>query len=259
MRNTYIIGGALIIGLLIVSGLVYTTYFKSTANLPSTPTNATTTEQTPGHTITALPLSNDIRTIMPSLTRKIMFTDSVPQNARASITAKIDFFRAKLDKDPTAANDWLDLALWYHTANDYQGAKEIWEFLSDHIPNETTSLDNLGKLYHFDLKEFAKAETYFQKSITVDPNHITPYLELHTLYRYSYKMNTTLAVDILEKAAKQFPTDTDALSLLGAYWRDKGDSAKARAAYERALDRARKAQNLDQIKAFGDELAKLPN
>ncbi len=255
------LGGVIAVVLLLGSVAFFSTKSEPASLAPKTTetTDIASTspkEQEPRYTIEAVPYT--LKDVMPSLDRAVVFSASVPESARTAISLKITALKKSLTEDPTRADDWYDLALWYHSANDFKGAEEVWKFLTQVVENNPTAYDNLGKLYHFDLKDFPKAEEYFKRSMVADPNSTVPYMELHALYRYSYKKDTTLAVDILEQAAAKFGTDIDSLSLLGAYWRDKGDTAKARAAYVRALDRARAVGDVILIQSIGEELVKLP-
>lgn len=261
MRSLYIYLAGVVVILIAVVGVAYfaTKGLSSDVASSTTETVATTTEaQTMGnYTIESVPLET-LRDIMPSLTREVTFTGTIPESFKATVKEKIDAIRARLEKDETRANDWYDLAVWYHTANDYQGAKEVWEFLIKANSKDATAYDNLGKLYHYALKDFPTSESYFKKSIGVNSESLVPYIELFQLYSDSYKTDTTLAVETLESAAKKFPQEIDPLTLLGQYYRDKGETTKARDAYTRAMERARAANNIALIGAIGEELARLP-
>ena len=261
MQSIFVFLGGVAAVVLLVGSIAFFSASKGEPDsLPEpTDTSASTTPTTttePRYTIEEVPYS--IEDVMPDLGHKVVFSASVPENVRPALLAKIEGFQTSLKEDPMRADDWYDLALWYHSANDFKAAEEVWKFLTQVVQNDSTAYDNLGKLYHFDLKDFPKSEDYFKRSLTVNAESIVPYLELHMLYRYSYKQNTTLAVDILEQAAVKFPENVDPLTILGAYWRDKGDTAKARAAYTRAIDRARAAGEVVLIQSIGEELAKLP-
>lgn len=212
-----------------------------------------TTITGPGYTI-----EQEALTEIPDLSRTVVFGASVPEEARAAIQAKVDGDVAVLTIDKTNAGAWLDLGLQYKMANDLEGARLVWEFLVRAAPTETTPLDNLGRMYHFDLKQYAKAEEYFKKSIAVNPKSVAAYIELFDLYRYSYKQNTTAAVDIMHAAAAQFPTDAGIPFALGQYYRDLRQSAAARAEYAKALGIARTAGNIELVGAINAELANLP-
>ncbi len=257
MKKEYLIA-LLVLALLAVLGA----YFTLKGQSPETPsdstasTTPTTTITGGGYTIEQFPV-DDIRDSMPSLAHTIAFSDGVPAEVRALIEKNAAAIVNKLEQDPTQVSDWLQLALLYHTANDSKGAKEVWEFLVKVIPEDTTSYDNLGKLYHFNLKDYPKAESYFKQSIAIAPTSATSYFELFTLYRYSYKKETTAAVDILAVWAKAVPQSPDPYFTLGLYYRDLGKIANAKVALTTAMDKARAAGNLDLMSQIGVELQKL--
>ena len=255
----YTIGGVVVV-LGILGGILY---YTKTHTAPLAATVATTTDATPGvvhgngYTIEEVPVGT-LESIAPDLDRKIVFGATVPQEIRKVLQAKVDATTARLKKDLTLSEDWYNLAIYYHEANDYDGARIVWEFLIKAVPENPVAYENLGKLYHYDLKLYVKAESYLKLGITKDPKNYDAYNELYLLYLYSYKQNTTAAVDILNTAAKALPTDYTPYYVLGTYYRDKGDTANAKSAFTKAMDRARAAANVNGIKIIGDELAKLP-
>ena len=219
---------------------------------------ATTVTVTSGSQPTTQYSIAEIRSMMPDLNRQIQFSADVPTDARTQLTSDIGKIVATLKVDPTQLTDWLQLALLYHTANDFDGARLVWEFMTKVDPKDTTVYDNLGRLYSFDLKDYPKAEEYFKESIALDPKDTTPYYELFTLYRYSYKTDTTAAVDILMSWAKALPTDPQPYFTLGLYYRDLGQVSDAKTALTTALTKARAAGNDALALQISNELAKLP-
>ncbi len=210
-----------------------------------------------GYTIEEIPVG-ELESIMPNLDRAIVFSGDLPEEAKKILRGNRDTLSADLKADATQGAKWLDLAITYHSANDYEGARLIWEFLTKVMPEGTVSYDNLGKLYHFTLRDFPKAESYFKQSIQINPASEIPYLELHQLYKYSYKTTTFAGVDILKQAAKQFPENPDFLILTGLEYRDRGDTANARIWLEKALTLARTKNNVELMGRIGDEIDKLP-
>ena len=198
--------------------------------------------------------------VAPALDRTTVFGESVPENVRAVFDVKIKELIVHLRADLTRADDWFNLAIMYHGAGDYEGARSVWEFLLKVIPAPQVAVvyDNLGKLYKFDLKDFPTSESFFKKSIVAAPSSLNPYIELFELYRYLYKTDTSAAVDILAEAGKKFPTATDPYTLLGSYYRDRGEYAKARNAYTEALRRAQDAGDVNLVSLIGNDLAGLP-
>lgn len=203
----------------------------------------------------------DLRSLAPNLDREVQFPANTPLEAQAIMKKQIGDVAIRLKKDMNRADDWFTLGVLYHSASDYEGARDVWNFLAEVVPapGVATVYENLGKLYKYNLKDFPKSEMYLKKAMTADPKMISPYFELHELYRYLYKTESTLAVDTLISAGAKFPENPDPYGLLGAYYRDRGDKVKALEVYTTALERARKAGNVTQIDGFGAEIEKLSN
>lgn len=195
---------------------------------------------------------------MPSLDREVIVSDSLPQEVKDVLRKKVADDQARLKRVPYDGNVWMDLALQYHSANDYDGAREVWEFVVALTPTNVTALDNLGRLYHFDLKNYELAEKYFRQAIVANPERPEAYYELFDLYRYSYKKDTSAAVDIMKEAAKVFPDDIGIPAGLGTYYREQGSPNKARSYFEQALTLAREQSNLSLVQALTRELSTLP-
>jgi tetratricopeptide (TPR) repeat protein len=255
-KNLALFLGTLAVALVAALGIFFV--MRQGATMPASSTGTTTppaSSTTPGYTIEPVPV--DTKIPLPNLDRKIQFGASVPADFRAELQAQVNTAVAHLKADPTDAPDWYNLAIFYHEAEDYQGAAEIWQFLTEAAPKDTTAYENLGKLYHLDLKDFPKAEMYFKEAIAVDPGDLSAYVELYQLYLYSYKQNTSAAVDTLTSAGQHFSTSTTPYDLLGQYYRDKGDSVNARAAFQKAIDIARANGDITAMDRIGDELSKV--
>lgn len=211
------------------------------------------TPSEPNYTIEEIP-SAGIESIMPNLSRQVRYDASFPEDARAILNEQFTEITERLREDALRADDWFNLAIIYHTANDYEGARLIWEFLTEVIPNDSTAHDNLGKLYHFSLKDFPKSEASFRKSIELNPESIAPYIELHNLYRYSYKTNTSAGEDILRQAMVRFPDNFNLYLFLASYHADRGDRPRAREVLLEGMDKARDAGDVDAMAQIGAEL-----
>ena len=198
-----------------------------------------------------------IENVQPNLNRVVQFDESLPEDARAILEGRIHDVKERLREDPARGGDWLELGVLYHSTSDFDAAREVWEFLVEVSPEDTTSYDNLAKLYHFQLRDFPKSENYFERSLVVDSNNLNAYLGLHELYRYSYKQETTLASDIIRTAMEIFPNEYRLYITLGSYYRDSGSVEEARTVLIEGLDKARDAGNVDMITALGAEIERL--
>lgn len=163
-----------------------------------------------------------------------------------------------MEEDPSHYNAWLDLALQYKVAGDYKAAERVWLYLVDAAPKAGLSAHNLGTLYHLNLHEFEKSERYFLEAIKREPQEGAYYLSFHELYRYSYKTDTTAAVDILKQGLEAMPTNSDLMLSLAVYYRDdKNDKALARKYYEQARDALKLAGRTDIQREVETEILKL--
>ncbi len=195
---------------------------------------------------------------LPPLDHDPVFSASMPEEARVAIMTRIEKNRAQLTDHPEDGNAWMELALWYHSANDYDAARVVWEVIVATTPDNVPALNNLGRLHHFEVPDFPLAESYLLKSLAANPDRLEVYIDLFDLYRYSYKTNTTAAVDIMKKAMVQFPDEWGLGAQLGAYYRDTGRPTLARAEFEKVLKTARDAGMLDVVSTMNAELARLP-
>lgn len=261
MKNWIIFFGIIIAGLLAVSGVAYLASQNTDLHKENTKqgedkeheeNNAQTSEDS-SYTINKVPLPS-IEDLAPSLDRGIQFSASIPEDARMIMRASAAEIIGRLKNDVTRGSDWLDLALLYHAANDYIGARDVWEFLKKVDPNNFVVVENLAKLYHFNLPNYPKSEGLFREAMALDPSSFSPYDGLFELYRYSYKTETSAAVDILKESLVMFPEETRIYLMIGQYYRDKGNNTQAKQAFLEGLDMARNQNDLQLIEAFGIEL-----
>lgn len=192
----------------------------------------------------------------PELDREFVFLDSFPEEARVIINNNITTLKANLEVDKDSFGDWLDLAMQYKIIEDYEGARDIWEFLNIAFPGNSISPNNLGDLYHYYLKDFPKSEQNFKKAIENSPN-AQSYIGLHELYKYSYKQETSMVTDILIEGIEKNPRNTDVIITLAAYYKEIGDSTNTKKYYEQAHDEAEKIGNIQLVELLNEEISKL--
>jgi len=208
------------------------------------------TENTEGTASSSAPLS-----------RQVKYSPGLSPEVKRILSERIAALRGSLSKNVLDFNSWMSLAVQYKTAGDYEGAKEVWEYITLFYPGDSIALHNLGDLYHHFLNDFAKAEYYFKRAIDADSTRAINYAALHELYRYSYKRDTALAADILKEGIEKVSGNQviDMYSELGSYYQDKNDTGNAILYYTRARDVAEKAGNASlaaQLDAALNELKK---
>lgn len=120
---------------------------------------------------------------------------------------------------------------------DYQGAVQALLWAVDLQPKSYLANGNLANLYFRHYHDFAQAEKYYLKAIEPDDSKtITYYFDLHEIYRYFYKQETTLAEDILKQGLERYPQATDLMAILAHYYNDLGQEEKAREYYQKILE-----------------------
>jgi len=189
-----------------------------------------TVDNTGDYTIERVPIE-EIPTVTiptPSLDSPIVFYNDFPPEAEELIIKNIETLRSELKENHDLFSSWLSLGILWKQVGDYDRAREVWEYTSAIRPSNNISFLNLGDLYHFYLKDFSKSEESFRTAIANDPTYIQAYTMLHELYRYSYRQNTTLAVDILNDALIQSPNNVNIFSTFALYYQEKGDVANTR-------------------------------
>ena len=164
-----------------------------------------------------VPVEDAPALVIPNLDKSLIFPDGFAEDAKKIVTEKVKNLTANLKSNPDNFSAWLDLAIYRKMIHDYQGAREIWEYLNNTYPTQSISFGNLGDLYHYFLKDFSKAEVNFKQAIVNSPNRIDLYRGLFELYKYSYKQNTSAAEDILLSGLKANPDNPDLQNLLTQY------------------------------------------
>ena len=175
----------------------------------------------------------------PSLLRTVSYSSTLDASVRNIIAQKIKDEVTILKNTPYNLEAWIGLGLYYKQAGDYQAAKDAWEYSSLISPGNIVSFNNLGDLYHYYLKDYPKAEARFLSAIKNDKNYVLSYMNLFDLYRYSYKVDTTKAADILKQGISTNPGNLDLRVALAHYYAEKGDTANAKAYYKEAINKAK--------------------
>lgn len=219
--------------------------------------------------------------LRPKLNRIIIMPERFSSEAVVILENNIKTLISQLNEDPNSYQAWSDLANQYKTIDDFDGAIEIWEYLSISAEGETISKINLGNLYHYELKEFEKSESAFKDALVINKKIIEAYTGLHELYKYSYKQDTTLATDILLEGLEKNPNNIDLLIALASYYKEKAnmiDSAdklsttkagsfihnndrsywltNAQKYYTQARDEAQKLGNSQLVELLNKEISK---
>jgi len=268
----YIIGTVIAILLLIALGyFIYTDLApkdSATGNQDTATTTLNGDEQTTSNGtqnedggtevyLEANQLVEDTTVPHPSLDREVQYAPEMDAAFKAQTQTRIVNSRAKLKEDPTLFGEWLDLALLYKSAEDYDAAREVWEYLNLSSPNNSISFANLGNLYHVYIPDYVKSEQNYRVAIKNNPQ-TAYYVGLHELYKYSYKTETSAAADILKEGLTVHPGDITLLMNLGEYYRLNNNPKSAEKYYLEARAEAVKINDTDLMQSIDALIASLP-
>ena len=218
----YWIAGALIV---LIIGAFFFFDFRHRAPAPSSETASTTdlgngvqVQTTGGATITEIPVtpSSGAAPVEPSLDRPITFTGSMlPSDAQTIVKTQMQTIIANLKKDPTRLDLWLQLGIDRKQAGDYEGARQAWAYVQAVAPKDEISAADLADLFANFIKDYPQAETYYEKAIADNSAVIDNYLNLYTLYHYSYKVGTGADVAIAKQGLAANPGNAELEQLTG--------------------------------------------
>ena len=156
-------------------------------------------EGTGKYTIETLPaVSSQASQKYPSLDRPLVFPQSYPEEARNIMSDKMNATISALKKDPNQYGEWLNLGIFRNGINDYEGARQIYEFLTVTSPSQPAPFANLANLYAFSLKDPVRAEANLKKAIEKGPLEMSVYRLGYEFYRFVRK-DDTLAKETLTK------------------------------------------------------------
>lgn len=162
-----------------------------------------------------------------------------------------------LRDNPTAIQTWIVLGAYRKNVGDYEGAIEAWLYASTLSPRDHVSLSNLADVYDFHLKDYAKAESYYLKTVAVKPDLIATWRALSSLYQYRYQTETTKAADVLKQGLAKNPGNIDLLISLGMYYKGKGNAGEAKKYLLEARAAAEKSADSALMARIDGELASL--
>jgi len=131
-------------------------------------------------------------------------------------------------------NAFMGAAMVKYTVSDYNGARDLWLYVSSVRPENSPSFYNLGNLYADIYKDCAKAEEYFGIAMNNDPNEIGYLRNIFDLYNTKCP-NKDLAEETLKKALTVKPDSADFMVLSAEFYRDQGNQEEAIKFYEQAI------------------------
>lgn len=204
---------------LIIAGVAYYFYREFTSSSVENPVNQTATttrtvEIAPGifaevegdvvPTVSFVPVTAGNTLKAPDLNRAITFPPSMTETDRKSFIDTITTLKTELEKDPTSFVHWNDLGIYRKQLGDYEGAEEIWIYLTKAAPQVPDAYINLGDLYMYYVHDNAKAEPMFLKVVEVAPRLEEGYRRAVDFYVTALN-DKERALSFLRKSVEKYP------------------------------------------------------
>ncbi len=131
-------------------------------------------------------------------------------------------------------DDWIAVGITKKFFNDFEGARDAWEYAGVLYPANALSFANLGSLYAFYLNDPVKAESNFRKAIANDPYQPGYYLGLADFYKNVYVSKKSEAPKVLLEGMSLI-RDVNLVLALASYYRDVSDKTNALKYYQEVL------------------------
>lgn len=118
---------------------------------------------------------------------------------------------------------------------DFTGAIAAWQYANFIRPDNSLSFSNLAALYHYDLRDYAKAETNYRISVNNDPDDLSTIRNFYELYYYDFEDNDKVEKLLLEFVENN-PLEPDIFTLTARFYSDIGNNEKAIEFYQKHLE-----------------------
>lgn len=143
-----------------------------------------------------------------------------------------------LEDNPDLFAGWLNLGEAKLAVEDYEGARDAWEYLSDIRPLNSLSFGNLASLYTYNLYAPEKAELNYRQAIANSQGEPVnaSYYRNFTEFQLNFLKDESQAEAILLEGIAANPESSDLLKVLGGIYQVQGRVSEAIAYYELSLE-----------------------
>ena len=150
---------------------------------------------------------------VPDLSKPIEIKTEIPEEIKEKTISEIKAISESLKKDYNSLGLWLQLGLLRKSINDFDGAREAWEFASFVDPASSIPFHNLGFLYWQYLKDFKKSEDNYLKAIANNSKDMAAYVDLSNVYYFNLN-DKNKAEEILIKGLEKNHNNQELLAAL---------------------------------------------
>ncbi len=203
----YIVWG---VAALVLAGAMYLIIrdFSDFSPMPSVTDTGTTT---PNGTETGE--SPNVKPNHPSLDRPITFPAGTSAESRLLLGNKLKELIQVLNNSPSHYDSWIDLGIYRKEIEDYEGARQAWEYATKLNPTNSVAHGNLGNLYGYYLKDSTRAETSLRSAIQQSPSEPYYYVQTYLFYIDVVK-DSAKALAVIEEGLRALPGDSQLSAIL---------------------------------------------
>jgi len=202
----------------VIAGVVYYGYQEiksfqvAGSGSESTTTGKHTIEIAPGvfaeiegnalPTITRVPIESSLT--VPNLDKPIKIPVATDTQSGQKLVNQAKELVVALKANPDSYENWLDLGIYRKMLNDYEGAEEIFVYLTKAAPEVAIAYINLGDLYTYYFHDNKKAEANFLKAVELAPRWLETYTRTVDFY-VTVLNDKTKALKFLENSITKYP------------------------------------------------------
>ena len=168
----------------------------------------------------------------------LTFVDkNISQSDQEKYTQRFEQAKSMIQQNANILDPWLELGIVKKLAGDYRGAEAVWLKANELRPKNSTSFGNLADLSSNFLNQYDKAEQSYLTAIanstgeTINISYSRSYYD----FALNYLKDGAKAEQILLAAIERNPKSVELHILLGQFYRDSGDKAKALTYFKKAL------------------------
>ncbi len=115
--------------------------------------------------------------------------------------------REQVRQKPEEPVAWFNFGYQREFLNDHEGAVGAWEQAFKLQPLNFVTALNLGNTYQYFLKNYERAEFYYEKALALQPSYTSAYQGLLDLYRFNWKEKQNQVEPLLLEAVKNDPAN----------------------------------------------------
>lgn len=137
--------------------------------------------------------------------------------------------RDKVRENPRDAQAWFLFGSALEFLNDHERAALAWEEAFALQTGNFVVAGNLGNTYQYFLKNYERAEFYYQRALEAQPNYTAAYLGLADLYRFNLEgREDDLEPLLLRAAYEDQASQLSYYSILVEFFAERGEISKAK-------------------------------